>query len=316
MNRISEIQEQLLETNAAIAEVEKAIANDSKSLSLSAMMKSIQKRYQKLETDFLAEVDNLGIDVCSYRIFGEEERPEERPTIKALSSVLGDFQALVSTVYDALKTATPKVRARISADVAAETEFRFGYTFPGSVGVVLTIPNQRLLIGESKLDESLQTISQMAKLRESPEVLEYSKKLGPASIRALYRWAYDHAESGLGVNMEWRRQQLIRTHLFAQRPELQRLHQTIDLTSEEQTSEFTVPANLVGVDIARRTFDIKLDAGEYIRGSLAKDIDISEKQTVELPKRYKAHIRKTEKIRYSTEEEDISYNLLNLERLP
>ena len=312
MNRLSEIQEKLLETNAAVAEVEKAIANDPKSLSLSAMMKSLEKRYQKLEADFLVEVDSIGVDVCAYRIFGEEERP----TLKALSSVLGDFQNLVSTVYDAVKTAVPKIRARISAEIAAETEFRFGYTFPGSVGVVLTIPNQRLLIGESYLDESLQVISEMAKVHDSPEVLKYAKRLGPASIRSLYKWAYDHAESGLGVDIEWRRQQIIRTHLFAQRPELERLHQTIGVTSEERISELTVHANLVGVELTRRSFHLKSDTGEDIRGSLAEDIDISEKQTVELPRRYKAHVRKTEKIHYSTEEEDISYNLLNLERLP
>lgn len=309
MIRLSEIQDMLLETNAAMAELEKAIANDPKSLSLSATMKSLEKRYQKLETDFLAEVDSLGIDVCAYRIFGEEARP----TLKGLSSVLGDFQNLVSTVYDAVKTTVPKVRARISAEIAAETEFRFGYTFPGSVGVALTIPNQRLLIGESYLDESLQVISEMVKVHDSPEVLQYAKRLGPASVRSLYKWAYDHAESGLGVDMEWRRQQVIRTRLFAQRPELEKLHQTIGVTSEERVSELTAHADLVGVDIARRNFHIKLDTGEDIRGALSDDISISEKHTVELPRRYKVQIRKTEKIYYSTEEEVTSYDLLGLE---
>jgi len=309
MNRLSEIQEGLLDTNAAMAELEKAIANDPKSLSLLAMMKSLEKRYEKLEADFSAVVDSLGVDVCAYRIFGEEQYP----SIRALSNVLGDFQNLVSTVYDAIKTAVPKIRARISAEIAAETEFRFGYTFPGSVGVVLTISNQRKLIGESYLDESLQVISEMAKVHDSPAVLEYARRLGPASVRALYRWAYDHAESGLGVDMEWRRQQIIRTRLFAQRPELERLHQTINLTSEERISEITVHADLVGVDVARRSFHLKLDTGENIRGSIAEDMEISEKQTVELPKRYKAHVRTTEKIHYSTEEEDITYNLLSLQ---
>lgn len=311
MSKLSEIQEKLLETNAAIEEVQKAIINDPKSQSLSVTIKSLEKRYEKLEADFQTEVNNLGIDVCSYRIFGEESYP----TLRALSSILGDFQNLVSTVYDAIKTAVPKVRARISSDISAETEFRFGYTYPGSLGVVLTIPNQRLLFGESYLDESLRVISEMAKVHDSPDVLKYAKRLGPASIRSLYNWAYDHAESGLGVDIEWRRQQIIHTRLLAQRPELERLHQTINLTSEERISEQTVTANLVGVELTRRSFHLKLDTGEDIRGSLSEDIDISEKQTVELPRRYVAQIRKTEKIRYSTEQEDISYNLLKLERL-
>lgn len=311
MNKLSEIQEQLLETNATMAELQKAIAKDVKSLSLSATMKSLEKRYEKLEADFLSEADSIGIDVCAYRVF----RDEGWPTVRGLSSVLMDFQNLVSTVYDAIKTVTPKVRARVSAEIAAETEFRFGYTFPGSVGVVLTIPNQRLLFGESHLDESLRVISEMTKVHDSPEVLEYAKRLGPASIRSLYNWAYDHSEAGLGVDVEWRRQQIIKTRLFTQRPEFEKLYQTISATSDEIVSEQTVRADLVGVDVARRSFHLQLDTGENIRGSLSEALDISEKQTVELPKRYSAHIRKTEKIRFSTEEEDISYNLLNLERL-
>ncbi len=311
MSRLAEIQEVLLDTNVAIAEINKAMADDPNSVSLLTMAKSLKKQYQNLETDFINEANNIGIDVCSYRVFNENNSP----SIKGLSSVLNDFQNLVSVVYDAIKTAIPKARARISAEIEAETEFKFGYTFPGSVGVVLTIPNQRFLIGESFLDESLKTISEMVNVRDSFEVLKYSNQLGAASVRALYKWAYDHAESGLGVDMEWRRQKMIHTHLFAQKPEFERLYQTINFTSDEKISEDTVYANFVGIDVDRRSFHIKLDTGEEIKGALSESVNISEKQTIELPKRYIAHIRKTQKILYSTEEEKTYYNLLSLEPL-
>jgi hypothetical protein len=179
--------------------------------------------------------------------------------------------------------------------------------------VVLTIANQRLLIGESFLDESMKLISDMAKVHDSPEVLSYAKKLGPASVRALYRWAYDHAESGLGVDIEWRRKEVIRGRVFAQRPEFEKLHQTISLTSDEQVSEFTTLATLVGANVSRQTFEMKLDTGEEIRGSLSEAI--SEGQTIHLPKRYRALIRKTQAILYSTDEEKVSYHLLTLDLL-
>ncbi len=313
MSKLSELQEKLLETNAAMAELDKAIAKDQKSKALAVMAKSLGKRYQKLETEFTDEVDSLGIDVCSYRLFGEEEQP----TLKGFSNVLGDFQNLVTIVYDSIKTAVPKIRAKISADIAAETEFRFGYTYPGSLGIVLTIPNERRLLGESFLDESLKIIAEMAKLHESPEVLEYAKKLGPASIRALYRWAYDHAESGLGVEIEWRRQRIIHTHMFAQKPDFQRLHQIISATSDEQTCEETVSADLVGIDVAKNTFHLELDTGEDIKGSLSDIMaeTIDEKHPAKLPKRYKAKYRKIRRILYSTDEEKTSYHLLSLEPL-
>lgn len=309
MSKLTEVQEKLLETNVAMAELEKAIAKDASSISLQTMMASLNKRYRDLEADFLEEVESLGIDVCGYRVFGEEAHP----TLKALSSVLGDFQNLVSVVYDAIKTAAPKERAKLSADVAAETEFRFGYAYPGSVGFVLTIPNQRRLIGESHLDESMRVISEMSKLQDSPDVLDYAKRLGPASVRALYKWAYDHATSGLGVDIEWRRREIIRTRLFAQRPELERLHQTISVTSEEREFEMTVYGDLVGADVLRQTFHIKLDTGEEIRGKLSEAI--TEEKTVELPIRYKACVTKTTKIYYSTEEEEVKYYLHSLEQL-
>jgi hypothetical protein len=175
--------------------------------------------------------------------------------------------------------------------------------------------NQRLLIGESYLDESVQLISEMAKLQSPPQVLEYSKRLGPASIRALYKWAYDHADSGLGVDLQWRRKQQIRAQLFEQKPEFQKLHETIGFTSEENITEETVYANLVGADIERQSFHLKLDGGEEIRGRLSEALVIGEKQPVELPRRYKVTIKKTQRIRYSTEEEDISYQLLSLEQV-
>lgn len=307
MSRIAEIQHKLLETNVALAELEKAIAVDRGSSALAAMFKSVQKRYRDLETDFEHEVDALGEDVCSYRVF----RDGAVPTLKGLSSVLGDFQSLVSTVYDAVKSQVPKMRARISVEIASATEFRFAYTYPGSVGVVLTLPNERRLLGESALDESIQAIANMAKVERPSDVLQYAQRFGPATVRALYRWAYDHAESGLGVDIEWRRQQVVRTHLLTQRPEFEKLHHTISITSEETVSEETLVGSLVGADVERQSFHLRLENGDDIRGRLA--VALNKEQTIELPKRYRARLVRTHKISYSTEEELDSYQLTGLE---
>jgi hypothetical protein len=309
MNRLLELQERLRDTNAAYAELERAAIKEPDSPSLAIMAESLRKRHSVLSYKYAVEADNLGIDICTYRIFGERDHQ----TLRALVQTLGDFQSLVSTVYDAIKSKVPKMRARMSADVIAETEFGFGYIFPGSVGVVLTIPNQRLLGIESNLDESIQGISGMAKANDSTEVLQFAKKFGAASIRALYRWAYDHDEFGLGASIEWRRNQVIRSKLLTQQPELKRLHETIGMTSEEVITELEITGTLVGAEITRKTFNIQLDNGEYIRGSF-KDA-ISEEQKAELPTRYKAFVIKREQIKYSTEEPIVSHYLTKLERI-
>jgi hypothetical protein len=307
MSRLLEIQANLQDTTAAIAQLEKEAMKDPKSPSLNLIAMSLEKRQKVLESDFWVEANALGIDVCTYHILGEHERQP----LRALVQALGDFQIMVSTVYDAVKSRVPKTRARITPEIAAETEFRFAYTFPGSLGVVLTIPNQRLLGIESHLDESILEIAKMAKAQDTSEVLAFAKRLGPASVRTLYRWAFDHDTLGIGANIEWRREHNIRSRSLTQQPEFERLHKTIEQTSDQTIEERKVIGLLEGADIIRKSFRIKTDTGEDIRGLFTDAI--SEEQTVELPKRYRAIIITKEQIKYSTEEEIISHQLVKLE---
>jgi hypothetical protein len=306
MTRLLEIQEKLQDTTVAMVELEKKALEHPQSSDIGLIRRSLEKRQSVLLSELSVEADNLGIDVCTYRIFSERERQ----TLRALVQTLGDFQTMVSTIYDAVKSKVPKIRARVTPEIIKETEFNFAYTFPGSVGVVLTIPNQRLLGIESYLDQTFSEITNMAQVKDSSEVLNFAKRLGVASIRTLYSWAFDHDNLGLGVNIEWRRAKTIRNRLLTQRPEFERIHKTIEQTSEQTVKEREIIGQLEGADVSKKTFHIKSDTGEEFKGFT--DI-ISESQTVELPKRYKAVIITREQIKYSTEEEIVSHRLVKLE---
>lgn len=310
MSRILEIQDNLQDTAAAIARLERAVREDPQSRSLLAMIRSLEKRQQEQEADFLLEADSLGVDVCSYRLFAEQGRP----TIAGLSKALGDFQNLVSVVYDTVKSARPKERARVSSEIMHETAFTFGYAFSGSLGVVLTLPNQRLLVGESHLDEAIRVVFSMARVSNPEEILDFARRLGPGPVRAMYQWALDHAKAGLGADIEWRRNREIRANLLIQRPELDNLHRVIGRTSDETTEEMTVEGQLVGADVKRRSFHLQVEGQPDISGSFTDAI--SESQTVELPRPYRVTLTKTVRICYSTEQEDTSYRVIRLEALP
>lgn len=173
MTKLLEIQEKLQDTTAAIVELERTAIEHPQSSDIGLIRRSLEKRQSVLLSELSVEADSVGIDVCTYRIFGDRERQ----TLRALVQTLGDFQTMVSTVYDAVKSNIPKIRARISPEMIKETEFDFAYTFPGSVGVVLTIPNQRLLGIESYLDETFSEIANMAQAKESSEVLSLRRDL-------------------------------------------------------------------------------------------------------------------------------------------
>jgi hypothetical protein len=308
MSRLIEIQSKLLDTSAALAQLERAVVKEPNSPSLQSMAESLKKRQRVLDSEFRVEANNLGIDICTYRIFGDQERQ----SIGALAQVLGDFQTLVTTVYDVVKSKVPKVRARPSVGIASETEFSFGYAYSGSVGIMLTIPNERFLLIESDLDQSFSEIASMTKAKDTAEISQYAKTFGAASVRSLYKWVSHHDNLGLGADIKWQREHEIRGTLLAQHPEFQRLHRTIEQTSEETTAEIQVVGMLMSASVSRKTFELHLDNKERISGSFVGDA-ISELHTIELPKKYKATVVKTEQIRYSTEENLVSYRLLRIE---
>jgi hypothetical protein len=131
MSRLLDLQEQLKDTSAAIAQFEKAFASQPQSRSVAAMLKSFEKRKRQLEQEFLEAASALGTDVCSYRFFSDTLRP----TVTPLCSSLADFQSLYSLVYDAIKTGPKKRRGRLAPDVVADSSFFSAIRSPALSGL-------------------------------------------------------------------------------------------------------------------------------------------------------------------------------------
>lgn len=311
MNRVIQLQSQLLEAQGAIGRLAQSIRDNPTSKSLKATAHSMQKRLANLEEEFLVESNALGIDVCSYRLI---PAMDEQPSLKAIGRVFIDFQTLVSVVYDAVKNSRQKDRARIGTDSTLESTFNFGYTFSGSIGVVLTIPNERLLGIDSWLDESLHAIFEMVKANDATEIRAFAGTLGSASIKSLYDWASGHAQYGLGVDIQWRRERLIRNSLFAQKLELDQLCNVIDKMSDETIEELVVTGELAAADVTRKTFKIDLPDKQGFQGTF--DDAISHAHTVTIPRKYRAYLTKSSRLQYSTDKTVISYFLRRLEDVP
>lgn len=307
MSRLLDTVDKLQKTEAAIRRLEEAVAEHPELPSLAVNLRSLERRRRDLEMTFGRLTHEDFLDVCSYRIFSEAE--DTRVTIPSLASALGDFQLLFTVVYDALKNGA-RQRIRRNPEIAAATTFEFGYSFTGSVGFVFTLPNDRLLTGGTDLDRAIDTIFELAKARDTDQIRSFARTLGVAPIRLMYKWATDHVDAGLGVDIDWRREYNVRSNLLVQVPELEVLQHAISQTSEEKREVFTTEGRLVGADVQGHRFRLKIEDGSEIRGQMSQSI--SAEQTVELPKRYTAQIEKTTIISYSTDEENVSYYLLSL----
>ncbi len=309
MSDLLDIQEKVQDTAAMLAQLERELARHPDALGLQLNITSLEKRKQKLETELFAATSAMGLEVCSYRIMPEQARVK----VAGVSGVLSDYQSLVSSFYDAIKNGA-KHTAKLGAEVAALTAFDFAYAFTGSVGFVFTVPNETTLFDNTVMDESIRLIFEAAKARRPDDILTFARRLGPAPIRALYKWADDHVKALFSADIEWRRGQSVRQKALIQRPEFERLTQAIAETSDESSEEFTLGGLLVGTDVTKRTFHFQADQNGDVRGRSGEVISPS--HPVEVPKRYTATLRKTTKIHYSTEAEDVSYELLRLEAVP
>lgn len=307
MADLLDILQKLKDTEAALAKLRDIAAKHPDRPSITSTISSLQKRNRSLETLFASMTNKQHLDVCSYKLIPEHG---DNYSLWSVTSTLGDFQDTLTLIYDAIKTGQRKERASWGSDIAQETALNFGYSFSGSLGFVFTLPNERLLLVESTLDMAFRQLFEMVKANSSEELAQYARSLGVAPIRKLYRWATDHVEAGLSVDIKWRRNEEIRASLVVQQPELARLCEVISQTSEETEERLTMRGILLGADLVTRAFRFDPETGEDIRGRLADTLEV--KEELRLGHVYTASFIKRIKKHYSTEKEDVTWLLTDL----
>src|SRR5690348_5175997 len=101
MSAILEIAAKLQDTEAAIAALSRAAAQNPSEPSLMVTRASLLKRQRNLEEQFSHAAALNELDVCNYRTFKASDA--ENPPVFNLASALRDFQIWFTVVYDALK---------------------------------------------------------------------------------------------------------------------------------------------------------------------------------------------------------------------
>lgn len=277
----------------------------SKSPAIALSLRSLERWRAELELQFQQATVTQQVDVCRYRIF---DAVNDSPALRVVANSLRDFQELVTTAYEALKTG-PRQRVTTNAEARNATAFNFAYTFSGSLGVVLTVPNDHLLMGSTYLDAAVEQVFGLLSSGDSAAIRQKAETLGPAAVRLAYEWAKVQAEAGVGSEVEWRRGSLVRSRLMLQHQQLQHLERMIEQTTEIVEDRIAMRGRLVGIDSKTRTFHFEY-AGEDIRGRVAESVTFE--TTVELPAVYDAVVLQRKKIELATGEESITYVLESL----
>src|SRR5215469_13102325 len=197
MTDLLDLADKLQDTNAAIATMERALATAPTSEGAGIALRSLEHRRIVLEREFAKEANVQGIDIFRYSI----ARDEPEFPVSALADALKSFQSWLTVVFDAIKTKTAKRRARVSADIVALSTLDFGYSYPGSRGFVLTVPNQRLLLIDSDLDQSVIRMFHMLQATSSEEILGYAREVGVAAVNSMYQWVENNSKYALATDI-------------------------------------------------------------------------------------------------------------------
>lgn len=309
MSLLLEIQKQIELAQGRVRKLEESLCAYPDLPSVAANLDSAVRIEQRLKAQFQEQAAIAGFDICTYRAFDDHESPIAGPALGAIAK----FQSLVSVVYSALKHG-PKQRAVVSEQDEKDSAFGFGYAFTGSVGVVLTVRNERMLLGETILDESVDTIFSLAESTTAAEVLAIAEKIGAGPVNALYEWAVDNSKHGLGAEVEWRRGGTVKRRVLVQHQQLTKLRNAIDSMSSEKQETVVTIGILTAADVSKNRFKLSREGLREIKGTIATTID--DKHRVSLPKLYEATITKTVRFSYSTGKSEQRFHLIRLKEPP
>jgi hypothetical protein len=310
MEGLLHLQDKILRTSQALGRLEAEVAHRPDSSSLQSNVLSLRKLHSNLQHEFSLAADNLGLDVCHYRML------EDRPPAKALSGAIGTFQDAISLTYECLKTGVPKAKRIFNEITAGLTELRVAYSYPGSFGVAFTIPNERLLFPEMRttLDKAVETVFDLGKAADNKAIISRAaQQIGRAPIVAIHDWAKVNRDYGVGASIRWAKMENTTSEVLIQAPEFSLLYDSLERVVETKDEEIIVQGILVGADAKTRRFHFIADGSfEEIRGRFTDAISNTEQASI--PSRYAARLHKTTEISYATDEEKVYYLLVRLEK--
>lgn len=301
----------VLEKNRALASrlvlLERELAQNPGDYALEKDLRAITRLSQRYEQEFLDFAGADQIDVCKYRI-----NPAGKSyLIKNVTESLSRFQDVITSIYDS-KISGPKSRARYGREVHANSALRFGYTFSGSLGIVLTLPSSRDLFS-GQFDDVVDAFQQILNVKDEYEVRDISRHLGMAVLGQVYRWASNNSSSEYSLDIRWTRSDGVQRGEYIENDRLKKITDIIGITKDSEDTHLQKSGILVGINVKTHagSFHIVVPDAESYTGRLADGFDRT--QHWEVNTRYTANIIEHRVTHFATEQVDTTYLLGSLQ---
>jgi hypothetical protein len=311
MSEIHRLLELLQETDKAADRIDKLATEHPDEETYRINSYALHKRRSDLERRLNRELSLSQSDLVEYHI---ERRTERYPAL-ALARALINFQELVTSVFDAIRS-TPKQRYRPSPENVELSTLDFAMALPtGSIVVSLSVENERLLGIKSDLDATFDRVFEILRTRDADGLRELVSDVGVASITKAYAWADNASQFGLDTRISILKKTANGVDAVISKSDALSLKEAIEDQSEENIDSTIVVGELIGIDVspdARKSyFHIKTDAGQDLEGKLGEEFDGSQNWAVHVS--YTATVLRIATLRYATGEERVEWKLVKLD---
>ena len=290
---------------AMVSGLEDRLAHNPDDLALRISLSSAVRMAERMERELYEVAASEQVDLCRYRLV---RHTGPGFALSGVSRSLAAFQETVSYVYEAL-AGRPLKRAALTDNALRRSELLFGYSFAGSLGVVLLAPSERRLF-DTKFDDVVKTIGEVFDTESNDELRDVARTIGRAAVNKVFEWASANAEAGYDLDLRWTNSNSVEMGRYVQARQFGKLASLISLTSEVEHTPIRTEGVLVGFDSVFKTFHLVEPDGESYKGGLADEFPLRKDWTIN--RTYGAAIVKDDTTKFSTGETATKYRLVEL----
>jgi hypothetical protein len=269
-------------------------------------LNSLELRREELKK-IISEISKANcVDVCDYRIIpdGNGKFP-----IKSVSAILNNFQDMFTSIYGSIHENKARQRANFSHEIKNLSELNLGYSYSGSLGIVMYVESGEFLM-ENNQDRAIETIFELLDQDSVDGVRALAEQLGKAPLRHFYEWSRLHVENDFAVEIKWKRGDETKDEKLIQPADFRAVDSLFESVSAIEEDQETIRGNLIALDTSRRTFKIANDRKKAISGTF--DLNFDWKIPHEVPGRYDALLNRRVSRPIWSETENVSWTLVSL----
>lgn len=290
---------------ATVSQLEEAVLREPDSRALQINLAAARKSANQYQEQVLEMAQVGHVEICNYRLIPEVIASY---ALSWVAKSMLDYQHLFSQIHDAIRNGAKK-RAVIGPDAMAESMLEFGYSYSGSLGVVLFVPSEKTLF-DGSLDATIDALFQAIEISDKYDVIDIANTLGMPVLKRLYDWSDSNVKGGFSADLRWNRSDGRLVGEVISRDRMAAIVDIIGRTSDVEVIHHRVTGVLVGMDVKSGRFRLTVPDGDDFGGLLADEFPRADRFTVN--RTYDAHIVESRTIKYATETVEKRFSLVRL----